>query len=288
VGLLLAASLCAEDRNLANYEKVLLPIYTGGTSTPGNGGSVWRTEFWIRNDGDSEVDAFPLSPECYTSSFCYKIMRGYPALSPHMTLFHAYLVTPGYVGVTGSEAPGVFLWVEKGRREDLNVGLRLVEETTTSDSRVTRLPVVFESEFFDRSRSILAIHAKPPSRMALRIYDLESRAGAEVRIRISEQSGHWQQSPLQFVTDVYLEDTLELDYPETDSCTFSVGCPPGASYKPGYIQIFDLFNRYPLLNDARPEHGFRIEITPVTPGLRFWAFVSVTEPGTNDVAIYTP
>jgi len=287
LGLFVAATLRAEERILSNYEKVLLPVYTDGRTSPGMGGSLWRTEFWIRNEGDRPVDAFPLSPECLTSAFCYQNMRGYPALSPHATDFHAYLTHSGFVGVLESDTPGVFLWVEKGRREDLNISLRLFEETTSSDSRVTRLPVIPESEFFDRSRSIIAIHAKPPSRMALRIYDMDSRAGARVRIRIAETSGHWDQSP-QFVTDVYLEDELEFQHPEIDSCSFLYGCPPGALYRPGYIQIVDLFTRYPALRDVSPGHGFSIEVTPVTPGLRTWALVSVTEAESNDVANYTP
>ena len=276
---------------MANYEKMLLPVYTGGHALPGSGGSIWRTEFWIRNDGDSPADAFPLSPECYTSAFCWQSMREHPALLSHTTLFQAYLTSPGDVGVTESGTPGVFLWVEKGRRADLNVTLRLVEETTTSDSHVTRLPVVAESDFFDRPRSIMAIHAKPPSRMAIRIYDLESRAGAGVRIRIVEQTGHWLSFPnpcCEFVTDVYVEDDLRFEYPEIDSCSFAYGCPPEARYRPGPIQILDLFDRYPVLRDAKPGHGFRIELIPQTPGLRIWSFVSVTEPGSNDVAIYTP
>jgi hypothetical protein len=125
--------------------------------------------------------------------------------------------------------------------------------------------------------------------MALRIYDQESSAGAVVRIRILEQTGHMRLDPCcAVVTDVYVEDELHFEYLEPDSCSFFRGCPEGARYKPGFVQILDLFDRYPTLRDKVPVHGFRIEIAPVTPGLRAWGFVSVTEPGSNDVAIYTP
>lgn len=286
---LAATTVTAQERDLANYEKVLLPIYVR-LPVSGAGGSSWLTELWIRNEGDASVDAFPLSPDCLTSAGCYTTMRSFPALAPHYTLWHGgYGISPGYLGVTESPTPGAFMWVEKGTIESLNISLRLVETTTASDSHVTRLPVVPQSQFFDTPRSIMAVHATPPSRMALRIYDLESRAGATVRIRISEQTGHMQLEPCcAVVTDVYVEDELQLEYSGPDSCSFLRGCPEGVLYKPGFVQILDLFDRYPVLREKVPGHGFRIEIVPVTAGLRVWGFVSVTEPGTNDVAIYTP
>ena len=294
-GMLAAVGVAAQERDLANYEKILFPIYFW-TPVPAAGGTSWLTELWIRNEGDTSVDAFPLSPDCLTSSGCFNTMRPFRALAPRYTLTDGGLsggVRPGYLGVTESPAPGAFLWVEKGTLAKLNVSLRLVETTTASAALFTRLPVVEQSQFFETSRSIMAVHAAPPSRMALRVYDLESHAGAVVRIKISEQTGHGVSEPFccRVVTDVYVEDDLQFDYLAPDSCSFSLGCPEGARYKPGFIQILNLFDRYPTLRNKVPGQGFRIEIVPITPGLRVWGFVSVTTSGgngANHVEIYTP
>ena len=295
LGALAAVDAAAQGRDLANYEKILLPIYFQAP-VPAAGGTLWSTELWIRNEGDASVDAFPLSPDCISSAGCFMTMRPFPALAPHYTLNGGggtSAIHPGYLGVTENPAPGAFVWVEKGAAKNLNVSLRLVEVTMAPDSRVTRLPVVEQTQFFETSRSIMAVHATPPSRMALRLYDLESRAGAVVRIKISEQTGHIEFEPFccRVVTDVYVEEDLQFEYIAPDSCSFSLGCPEGALYKPGFVQILNLFDRYPTLRNKVPGQGFRIEIVPITPGLRVWGFVSVTTSGgngANDVAIYTP
>ena len=60
---------------------------------------------------------------------------------------------------------------------------------------------------------------------------------------------------------------------------------PGAHrFLPAYAAVND-FQRDPLLNATSL---LRIEVTPVTPGLEFWTFVSITNNNTQHVTLVTP
>jgi hypothetical protein len=90
------------------------------------------------------------------------------------------------------------------------------------------------------------------------------------------------------------EDVLQFAHdPSRDTCGFTfTECPAGYRYQPAYIQLSDLVARYPALSqaiqaDGSTNLGIRIAITPLTPGLRYWPMVSVTENATSVVSIYT-
>jgi len=60
--------------------------------------------------------------------------------------------------------------------------------------------------------------------------------------------------------------------------------PGDTGRSPGYAEIGDLSQIAPLGNASR----LAVEVEPLTPGLRIWSFVSVTNNETEHVTIITP
>jgi hypothetical protein len=54
---------------------------------------------------------------------------------------------------------------------------------------------------------------------------------------------------------------------------------------PGHARITDLVSAYPVLTGVE---RLRIEIEPLTPDVRFWAFVSTTNNETQHVTVTLP
>ena len=268
----------AERPPISEYEKILLPVY-GGAS--GANGAMWRTRFLLRNDGDAPLDVFPLTPTCLSSSLCYMTMRAYPAFPPRQT---GYSVTPfisGSWGVGTSSPSGAFLYVERSRAQQLSANY-VVADYARNPVRETHLPLVRESEFFTGTRSIVSMPVSVYARTALRIYDLDSRPTSEVIVRFYDAVESISPSP---TVRKFGEVRVTLSYDAAaDACGFSFGCPPDIAYHPGYGEISNLLAAVPAIYDAR---NVRIEIEPVTEGLRYWPMVTITDDFTNFVSIYT-
>jgi hypothetical protein len=60
---------------------------------------------------------------------------------------------------------------------------------------------------------------------------------------------------------------------------------PGFSGKPAYAEIADLVEAFPQI--AAYER-LRIRIEPLTPGMRYWAFVTITDNMTQHVTVVSP
>ena len=84
--------------------------------------------------------------------------------------------------------------------------------------------------------------------------------------------------PGHFPAELLREEDLTLMNP------FVTFDPNRRQYYPSYVAVND-FQKDPVLG-AVPL--LRIEVTPVTPGLRFWTFVSVTNNETQHVTLITP
>lgn len=75
--------------------------------------------------------------------------------------------------------------------------------------------------------------------------------------------------------------------PSQDTCGF-LGCPEDVRYIPGLVQINNLYDAFPELATARAQpHGVRIELTPATPGLRYWPLVTATRDVDGFVSVFT-
>jgi hypothetical protein len=281
--LLFSLSLAAQERDLANYERYLVPVHTL-VAIPGAYGAQWRTTLYFRNDGDTPVDAFPLTPSCIDSAICFESVRTAPAFTPRHGGFDIF---PSLHPVTMQSAPsGRFLYIERARAEQLSMRLA-VGDVSRTPAGSTELPIVPESAFFNTARSILGVPVVPTTRVALRVYTAATQGS--ITVRVHEMAGHELGSPAHFQPPRLLgERTFSFAYdPAHDTCGF-LGCPEGVRYVPATVQLLNLHEVFPELATLRdPRYGLRIEIVPNTPGLRYWPLVTATRDIDGFVSVYT-
>jgi hypothetical protein len=107
----------------------------------------------------------------------------------------------------------------------------------------------------------------------LRIYDLDGSRVAQVTIRIYR-----------------VNPDITLPFPGFDPLlgtgerSFRISGPNDAAIYPGYIEVSDLNAIATLSGTER----VRIEIEPLTPGLRYWAFVAVVNNDTQHLTVISP
>lgn len=274
----------AERPPVSEYERLLLPVYG---AFDGANGARWATSLWLRNESDAPVDAFPLSPSCYSSFLCFATMRPYPAFGPRMTGYHELPFIGPFRAGTPS-ATGQFLYVERTRAHQLSVQLH-IRDASRSHPLSTRLPVVRESDFRTGKQNILGVPVTILGRLSLRIYELDSRPSSEFLVRFwdvlpVEVHGSVIASEIRFFGEVRLKASYDSG---AEQCGFLYGCP-AVPYRPGFGEIANLLGAVPSLYDAatRP-YGVRIEIVPLTEGVRYWPIVSSTDDETNFVTVFT-
>jgi hypothetical protein len=281
--LLPAVSLLAQDRRAEDYVRVLVPVQAQFAQR-GAHGAQWATSLWIRNDGAASVDVFPVARTCVVNSGgCFARARPYPGIEPleSLSAFHDVLGSRSGVGQRISPT-GEFLYVERCRFDDISMQLH-AGDVRKPAGEWTRIPLVSEKEFFDTTRSIIGLPLQSGNRLSLRVFQLDPLAGAEIILRVHEaavlQSGATRARLLA-------ERRLAFNIDETP-CVW-LHCPEGFEYRPGFIAIGDLLHEVPETASAVDrELGIRIEIEPVTPGLRYWPMVTVTDNATNHLAVYT-
>ena len=143
-----------------------------------------------------------------------------------------------------------FLYVRKEDAGALSMSL-LVESSDRNHPEArsfNELPVVREREFTDGKIQIAGVRMDDGFRKTLRIYGLDGETAAGVRVRVYSLTA----SKLLF---------------EHEYALLPVG--PNA---PSFNMECDLSN-YWLETDGTP---VRVEVEPLTPGAKIWAFVSIT------------
>ncbi|HYM62467.1 MAG TPA: hypothetical protein VEZ11_16410 [Thermoanaerobaculia bacterium] len=159
---------------------------------------------------------------------------------------------------------GVFVYVPSEHVPEIAFDARIVDLSRESLTWGTEIPVISESGAYTTSIRLIGIPTDPRFRLMLRIYDFDGVDGVQVRVRVFTEA------------DVILADqTLAMRKPAGDQPF------PFAGY-PATVQV-DLTGLV-----AGSTGRARVEIDPITPGLRFWAFVSVTHDETQHVTLITP
>ena len=237
-----------------SYDRVLIPIAVDNAA--GAFGAVWSSVTWIHNPNAFAVD-LRIPPSCIP--LCVL-----PALQPHDS-----------INILASEPPdnpGLILYVQRPSSSVWTYS-RVYERTRQSNSFGAEIPVVREQQFYDRSFFLLDIPTASRFRVMLRVYGLDAAAGGLVTIRAFDYS------------DLRTYGSVDL------SLSSAAAAPtlPGTS-KPPYADIKNLTSSFPLLFDAAGKPTtteFHLEITPRSPGLKIWGFVSVTD-NDNHVTTITP
>jgi len=153
-----------------------------------------------------------------------------------------------------------FLVVPASLDRDLSVHLRVFDISRTATNRGTDIPVIREAEAWTTPIQLLDVPTAPPFRSLVRIYDFDPREDHTVLINV-------------YKLGVLLETrSVALHPPATVPNTIS---------SPGYAE-------YDLSHIGDVGTNVRVEIVPLSAGLRFWAMASTTNNDTQHVTLTTP
>lgn len=234
------------------WRRILLPL--AREYVPGANGSVWRTvtTMLIRSPVEIEIHPGP----------CDRIVD---------PCFPLELQRPIDVGplIYTQENGGQFLYVRPEDEEKLFFNTRIYDEARLAQTAGAEIPVVREHELRTTTISLNGIPLAPQYRHTLRVYDADARENARVLIHV--YAGDEAAPRLSVVRSLARS-------PEMFEVT-SARLPTHPSY-------LELNPRDLVALDG--VDTFRIEVEPVDAGLRFWAFVSVTNNETHHVTTVTP
>lgn len=233
----------------AATSKLLLPIVVP-TPVAGAFGSLWTADVTILNLGAQSIAVRGLLQPCPFE--CIN-----PQLPPRTTT----AVSPYTIG----DVPGRFLLVDADRRMDIKVELRVRDLSRQLSTWGTEIPVIDEARAAQETVQLLAVPVDPNFRSLLRVYDFDPAPGHFVVVRVFKPGDG--PNPDELLKEISLP----------------LRVPLGPDEYPGYAQL----NISGLV--SLPLSGnLRVEIAPATPGLRFWAFASITSNSTQHITIITP
>ena len=276
--LLFSSTVFAQQRDPAKYVKYLVPIFLSSVSggLAGANGARWLAPLWLRNDGGTPLDVFPLTPVCCCSVGCTQSVRGYPALAPYETDFDSHEPVISSLPLAKGAPEGAFLYVERAAESQLSWQSYVIDDSSVDKER-TQLPLIREDRFLSGRRSVVGVALRPDQRMAVRVYDAVPRDGRPITIRVVAETTNVPIAEGQFA---FAYDA------GTDTCGGYLSvCPAGIPYHPGYLQIVNLAALFPAIaSDAGP---LRIEFDPLDPAVRYWPMVTTTDNLSSHVTVYT-
>ncbi|HEX9162377.1 MAG TPA: hypothetical protein VF980_11770 [Thermoanaerobaculia bacterium] len=264
--LVMTSTAFAED--LSNFERVLIPAVTKQEIAGANGSRFVASRVFVSMD--TAVRYFPH----------YATSVSEPAISQARP---RELVDPFIVGPPSRL--GRLLFLEKPLSNDVVVDAALFSRAG-DDQRAneTRLPIVRERDFKSGRTEILGVNstyiygpnacpntATPQFRHALRVYDVDSRGDGAVIVRVFTDilgAGRAVTTPIrEFTLPLTSREGSDPSYPAYGEATIDEVCVPFSCHTP--------CSNVPL----------RVEIEPVTPGIRYWAMVSATDNFTQQVSL---
>ena len=257
--LLFATPFCLPSIALAQlpdqspYERVLIPIATDVVLRGANG-SQWITLLAVRNDADEPV---VVNGAVGPGDFC-------TSCAPIPSQSSAEFLHFGAMNPNG----GRFLYVGKPGRGKVKFSFRIQDISRQSETWGTSIPVIREDDLFTGTVSLFDVPVAPAFRTSVRIYDFDGALQSTARVRAYEKNEN----------RALVDRVVTLNRTEPIAGSFPHG--PGAAF------ISDLVEAFPVL--AAAKGPLRVTVDPVTPGLRIWAFASVTNNSTQHVTAIIP
>jgi hypothetical protein len=231
-----------------DMERLLVPICI---AKEGRFGASWGCEMWVRNSADVPVVFSKGRPHISLPS------GGLAQIEAHATQFYY-------------EAPrGAIYNVEKAHADQVHVSLRIADQNRRPVNQGTEIPVVREKDWLSKPVDLLDIPTDPAVRQTLRVYDPEATGMASVRVTVY---------PFYYVdVEPLAEVVIALRGGEILS---------GQWHRlPDYAEIPDLVAAFPQI---ATEERLRVTVEPLTPGMRFWAFITITDNATQQVTVVSP
>jgi hypothetical protein len=248
------------DASPAMWEPVLIPVYIDST-TPGANGSLWRTSLWIQNGGTQYLQiaqwTCSLPPGACAAPFPSSMTLA-PGQSVHNLPPSIYASFP---------EPGRIIYLNRTTANDAIMNLRVVDDSGIVVDGGTEVPVVRERNLLTNPTTLVNVPLLN-TRLLLRVYDISS-FNTQFHVTVFGQGETAPANPLAETT---------LTTVAFDSGDFHV--------TPAYAEYPIVVNLGPIL--LAKDAAVRVAITPLTPGSRYWAFVSATNNTTNHVTLVTP
>ncbi len=248
----------AQDPKAEDFEKVLLPVVLYG---PGARGSVWATRIFAHNSGPQPVDAvhplFEGNPMCPAVCGCSALATIEPGQTKPVCI-------AGF-----SDPMGLIYYPRRSRADNVRFSSRIFDISRSSLNGGTEIPVVRERDFRTDGIVLVDIPMGSTFRTALRVYDPDQHDGGLVRMRIFAVDG---ETPVA-------EATVTLSYP------IRTIAPDLFPIRPAFAYAGDLLTAFPALGSVS---NVRIELRPITAGMRIWGFVSITNNDTQQVTVVSP
>ncbi len=258
---MVAAILVPTVGGATPIEKVLIPVFAD-EPIPGVNGSLWTTDMWAENSGDAVATVRGIVWDCLLPE-C-----NLPAPLPsEITIRTAPLAVGGL--------RGTLISVEADDPRQTGFGLRFRDLSRQSTTWGTELPAPREGAFRTSRFSLIDVPVTEGFRQTLRIYELDGTPrDAVVRVRI------YRLDPDRRWVNEGPDELLG----ETELALSFGGIPDELIEYPGYAEVTDLAAIAPLGDAER----LRIEIEPVTEGLRLWAFVTIIQNDTQHATVISP
>lgn len=249
-------AIATEDLDNDGFIKVLVPIaFSASQQLPGTQGSLWTTELWVHNGSDLTIALQP-TPDCpWSSEYCG---GAFPSEFRK------------WAGVESNHNDGgALFYLPKDHAHLIDLHVRLLELSRRAQPTGVEIPLIREGNFLSDEAVLLSVPAGSGVRSALRVYDAGLLPGSSVRAEFLDMSGNvLATSVLRPGDDPVVPDQQYYAHPY-----------------PGAAAIHNLTTVFPQLQAVE---RFNVRLVPLTPGMQYWGFVSVTHDETQHVLLITP
>ena len=238
------------------YTRVLVPV--AATDVNGAYGLRWVTQLSIFNGTADNLTVLP--PEAPCAFTCpEKPFR--PQATTQYYLWGA--------GRYNGEPRGLLLYIPAEDAPEVGFSLRVAELSRGTLDDYVEVPVIRETAMLSTVRLLdvlnVRAHDDIPYRLALRIYALPEAVAPEVDVNIRALNGAMLSTHRLALTTYAPEGGLQVYPPQLAWSGFEAALPQNP-----FIQ------------------RVTVEILPVTPGVRLWAFITQTRNDTQRVSLVTP
>jgi IPT/TIG domain len=239
------------------YEQVLLPIHVDGIIN-GAFGTQWKTDLWMRNNGAEEVLLAPWP--CPPGGGCGGVFPRTQKFPSERSIHNLPALNEPEDG-----NPSRMLWVQKPGASAVSFSLRFADVSRADLDGGVEMPVIREAELLRTPAQLFNVPIGSKYRVLLRVYDVEY-SSSDFQVTIYPQSE---------------DDEMPVHTSQVTASWRSLG-PFRSKASYGQIDISSLLAGNTTLETAR------IEVTPRTPGSRFWTVATISNNETQAVTLVTP
>jgi hypothetical protein len=260
----------AADVDLTGFDKVLLPL---DPTVQLNGANGAYFETVLRAAPAAPIQFYP---------------AGLDTANAFVGAFNPGPLHPGTLAPqTSPSVNGRLLFVEKGKLDELHLQTWLMTRPASAqDYQVlwTSIPIVRERDFrtgpvvFAQVASPwvyldpeeIVGHPLPQYRYLLRLYDVDNRGDVELRVKVDDLLLSGPQSVSNKVVRLSTRRGPDPSQPYFAEVAIPPICHPFSSHSPCTGATM------------------RVTVEPVTPGVRYWTMLSLTNNFTQDVTLFWP